>query len=305
MKPLGDGFIKLIKMVIAPIIFCTVVLGIAGTGDLKKVGRTGGLALLYFEVVSTSALILGLLIVNVVRPGAGMNVDVRTLDASAVSAYAGHGKMQSTTEFLLNVIPSTFVDAFAKGEILQVLLLAVLFGIALQRLGAHRNAGLPVHREVLRHSLRTGADDYEGGADRRFRRHGVHHRRIRSGIAALARQTHGHVLPDLPLLHFPGTRQHRPLPRLQHLEIPPLHPRGAPDRARHLVLRSRPAAHDGQDGKPRRRTLHRRPGDPGRLLLQPGRHVDLPDDGRRLRRAGDQLVHDGDRTTRCCSPFCC
>jgi aerobic C4-dicarboxylate transport protein len=139
MKPLGDGFIKLIKMVIAPIIFCTVVLGIAGTGDLKKVGKTGGLALLYFEVVSTFALILGLIIVNVVRPGAGMNVDVRTLDASAVSAYAGHGKMQSTTEFLLNVIPSTFVDAFAKGEILQVLLLAVLFGIALQRLGAHRN----------------------------------------------------------------------------------------------------------------------------------------------------------------------
>src|SRR4029077_7533091 len=89
MKPLGDGFIKLIKMVIAPIIFCTVVLGIAGTGDLKKVGRTGGLALLYFEVVSTFALILGLLIVNVVRPGAGMNVDVRTLDAGAVSAYAG------------------------------------------------------------------------------------------------------------------------------------------------------------------------------------------------------------------------
>jgi aerobic C4-dicarboxylate transport protein len=140
MKPLGDGFIKLIKMMIAPIIFCTVVLGIAGTGDLKKVGKTGGLALLYFEAVSTFALILGLVIVNVVRPGAGMNVDVRTLDAGSVSAYAGHGKMQSTAEFLLNVIPSTFVDAFAKGEILQVLLLAVLFGIALQRLGAHRNA---------------------------------------------------------------------------------------------------------------------------------------------------------------------
>ncbi|HEY1494621.1 MAG TPA: dicarboxylate/amino acid:cation symporter [Candidatus Solibacter sp.] len=139
MKPLGDGFIKLIKMVIAPIIFCTVVLGIAGTGDLKKVGRTGGLALLYFEVVSTVALILGLLIVNIVRPGAGMNVDVRALDAGAVSAYAGKGKMQSTSEFLINVIPNTFVDAFAKGEILQVLLLAVLFGIALQRLGAHRN----------------------------------------------------------------------------------------------------------------------------------------------------------------------
>ncbi len=138
MKPFGDGFIKLIKMIIAPIIFCTVVLGIAGTEDLKKVGRTGGLALLYFEVVTTLALFLGLFIVNVIRPGAGMNVDVRTLDASAVSAYTGSAKTQSTKDFLLNVIPNTFVDAFAKGEILQVLFLAVLFGIALQQLGARR-----------------------------------------------------------------------------------------------------------------------------------------------------------------------
>jgi len=136
MKPFGDGFIKLIKMIITPIIFCTVTLGIAGTGDLKKVGKTGGLALVYFEVVSTMALVLGLIVVNVIRPGSGMNVDIRTLDAGAVSAYAGQGKMQGIVEILLNIIPSTFVDAFAKGEILQVLLLAVLFGIALQHLGA-------------------------------------------------------------------------------------------------------------------------------------------------------------------------
>ena len=139
MKPFGDGFIKLIKMIIAPIIFCTVVLGIAGTGDLKKVGRTGGLALLYFEVVSTFSLLLGLLIVNVVQPGAGMNVDVQTLDASAVSAYTGPGKMQGTKDFLLGVIPTSFFDAFAKGEILQVLFLAVLCGIALQKLGGREN----------------------------------------------------------------------------------------------------------------------------------------------------------------------
>ncbi len=135
MKPLGDGFIKLIKMMIAPIIFCTVVVGIAGMEDLKKVGKTGGLALLYFEVVSSLALIVGLIIVNVVKPGAGMNVDVSTLDASAVAQYAGPGKMQTTTEFLLHIIPNTLVDAFAKGEILQVLLLAVLFGFALHRFG--------------------------------------------------------------------------------------------------------------------------------------------------------------------------
>src|SRR5450631_2017439 len=109
MKPLGDGFIKLIKMVIAPIIFCTVVLGIAGTGDLKKVGKTGGLALIYFEVVSTIALIVGLIIVNVVQPGAGMNVDVRTLDAKSIAAYADKSNVHSLTDFLLNVIPNTFV----------------------------------------------------------------------------------------------------------------------------------------------------------------------------------------------------
>jgi aerobic C4-dicarboxylate transport protein len=139
MKPFGDGFIKLIKMIIAPVIFCTVVLGIAGAEDLKKVGRTGGLALLYFEGVSTLSLILGLLVVNIVRPGAGMNVDARTLDLGAVSAYAGAGKMQTTKDFLLGIVPSTFFDAFARGEILQVLLIAVLFGIALQRLGARQN----------------------------------------------------------------------------------------------------------------------------------------------------------------------
>jgi aerobic C4-dicarboxylate transport protein len=132
MKPLGDGFVKLIKMLIAPIIFCTVVHGIAGTRDLKKVGRTGVLALIYFEVVSTLALIVGLTVVNVVKPGVGMNADPSTLDTSAVAAYATPGKMKSTTEFLMDVIPTAFVDAFAKGEILQVLLLAVLSGFALQ-----------------------------------------------------------------------------------------------------------------------------------------------------------------------------
>jgi aerobic C4-dicarboxylate transport protein len=136
MKPLGDGFIKLIKMIISPIIFTTVVLGIAGTEQLKKVGRTGGLALLYFEVVSTISLLLGVLIVNLVRPGAGMNADLRTLDTSAVAAYTGPGKMTTVKDFILNIIPTTFFDAFAKGEILQVLLLALLFGIALQQLGS-------------------------------------------------------------------------------------------------------------------------------------------------------------------------
>jgi aerobic C4-dicarboxylate transport protein len=135
MKPLGDGFIKLIKMIIAPIIFCTVVVGIAGMEDMKKVGKTGGLALLYFEVVSSIALIVGLLVINIVEPGKGMNIDVASLDAKSIAAYTAPGKMQTTTEFLLNVIPSTVVDAFAKGEILQVLLFALMFGFALHKFG--------------------------------------------------------------------------------------------------------------------------------------------------------------------------
>jgi aerobic C4-dicarboxylate transport protein len=135
MKPLGDGFIKLIKMIIAPIIFCTVVVGIAGMEDMKKVGKTGGLALLYFEIVSTLALIVGLIIVNVVQPGSGMNVDVSTLDTKSIAAYTGPGKMVGTVDFLMNIIPTSVVDAFAKGEILQVLLFAVLFGFALHRFG--------------------------------------------------------------------------------------------------------------------------------------------------------------------------
>ncbi|WP_114970494.1 dicarboxylate/amino acid:cation symporter [Rhodoferax ferrireducens] len=135
MKPLGDGFIKLIKMIIAPIIFCTVVIGIAGMEDMKKVGKTGGLALLYFEVVSSLALIVGLVIVNLVQPGAGMNIDAATLDTKAIAAYTGPGKMTGTVDFLMNIIPTSVVDAFAKGEILQVLLFAVLFGFALHRFG--------------------------------------------------------------------------------------------------------------------------------------------------------------------------
>lgn len=135
MKPLGDGFIRLIKMIIAPVIFCTVVTGIAGMEDMKKVGKTGGLALLYFEVVSTIALVIGLLIVNTVQPGVGMHVDPNTLDQAAVSAYTGPGKMQSTTEFLMNVIPNTVVGAFAEGNILQVLFFSILFGFALHKFG--------------------------------------------------------------------------------------------------------------------------------------------------------------------------
>jgi aerobic C4-dicarboxylate transport protein len=146
LKPLGDGFIALVKMLISPVIFCTVVLGIAGAGDIKKVGRVGGKALLYFEGVSTLALVIGLLIVNLVRPGAGFNVDPSTLDAKAVAAYAKTAQEQTTADFLLHIIPRTFTDAFTgSGDLLQVLLVAILFGYAMIHLG---RAGDVVHRFI-------------------------------------------------------------------------------------------------------------------------------------------------------------
>jgi aerobic C4-dicarboxylate transport protein len=145
MKPLGDGFIKLIKMIIAPVIFCTVVAGIAGMQDMKKIGRVGGKALLYFEVVSTLALAIGLIVANVIRPGDGFNADPATLDTKAIAEFTVKAKAQSTTDFVLNIIPNTAIDAFAKGDILQVLLFAILFGFALSMLGER---GKPITKLV-------------------------------------------------------------------------------------------------------------------------------------------------------------
>jgi aerobic C4-dicarboxylate transport protein len=135
MKPLGDAFIRLITMIITSVIFCTLVTGIAGMKDMKKVGRVGGKALLYFEIVSTLALLIGLIVGNVVRPGNGFNIDPATLDAKAVAEYAGQAKAQSITQFLIHIIPNTIVDAFAKGDILQVLFVSLLFGFALSIAG--------------------------------------------------------------------------------------------------------------------------------------------------------------------------
>ena len=137
MKPLGDAFIHVISMIITLIIFCTVVNGIAGMENLKKVGRVGGMALLYFEIVSTLALLIGLVVGNVVRPGSGFNVNAATLDAKAVADYAGQARAQNVTDFLMHIIPTTVVDAFAKGDILEVVFVSLLFGFALSAAGAH------------------------------------------------------------------------------------------------------------------------------------------------------------------------
>ena len=140
LKPLGDGFIKLVKMIIPVLVFCVVVHGIAGAGDLKRVGRVGVKALIYFEVVTSIALAIGLLLGFVFQPGAGMNVDPKALDASAMSAYAENASKLTgggTVDFLMKLIPTTVVQAFAAGDVLQVLLFAVLFGCALSMLGDH------------------------------------------------------------------------------------------------------------------------------------------------------------------------
>ena len=150
LKPLADGFIKLIKMLIAPIIFCTVVVGIAHVGDLKSVGRIGVKALIYFEVVTTFALFFGLLIGNLVKPGAGFNIDAETLatGADAVAKKTGDGELPHTVEFLLNIIPTSVISAFAENQLLQVLFFAVLFGLALAKFGEH---GPPVVFELIEH----------------------------------------------------------------------------------------------------------------------------------------------------------
>lgn len=140
MKPLGDAFIKLIKMIIAPVIFCTVVTGIAGMEDMKKLGRTGFYALLYFEVMSTLALVVGLLVVNLIKPGAGLHIDPATLDPAAIAAYAGPERMSGPVDFLLDIIPATLLGAFTSGNILQVLLVSLLFGFALHQVGGRDSA---------------------------------------------------------------------------------------------------------------------------------------------------------------------
>jgi aerobic C4-dicarboxylate transport protein len=152
MKPLGDAFIRLITMIITLVIFCTVVSGIAGMQDMKKVGRVGGKALLYFEILSTVALALGLIVGNVAHPGSSFNVDAKTLDAKAVSEYAGQARAQNTIDFLLHIIPTTVVDAFARGDILQVLLVALLFGFALSAAGP-RAEPLIKFFEALTHTV--------------------------------------------------------------------------------------------------------------------------------------------------------
>ncbi len=268
MKPLGDGFIKLIKMIIAPIIFCTVVTGIAGMQELDKVGRVGVKALLYFEVVSTLALIIGLCVVHVIQPGAGMNIDASTLDTQGLTAYTAAAKAQSTVDFLLNIIPASVVDAFAKGDILQVLLFSLLFGFSL---AAMRETGAQVVvfiSKISQRAVRHRGDHYEAGADRSLWRHGVHYRQIRRCVAGAAGELNGQLLSYLSAVHLRGTGNHRQVCGFQHHQIHRLYQGRAVYRARHLVLGIGAAAHHDQTGKTGLLQVRSRSGYSYRLFIQ-------------------------------------
>src|SRR5215813_1340702 len=192
LKPLGDGFISLIKMMIGPVIFCTVVHGIGSMRDLKKVGRVGVKTLFYFESVSTVALALGLLVGELLQPGKGFNIDPATLDPSAVEGYVHRAKQEGIVAHLLAIIPDTFLGAFANGDLLQVLLVSILTGFAISRLGdlgerRHRRHG----QDLLRHDPHHRAR----GADRRLRRHGLYRRGLRGGLARKSDRADRHLLP--------------------------------------------------------------------------------------------------------------
>ena len=292
LKPLGDGFIKLIKMIIAPIIFCTVVVGIAGMEDMKRVGKTGGYALLYFEIVSTIALIIGLVVINIVKPGVGMNVDPATLDTKSIAAFTAPGKMQGTVDFLLAVIPNTVVDAFAKGEMLQVLLFSVMFGFALHRFGGRGTLVFDFIEKsshvlfvIVGYIMKVAPIGAFGAMAFTIGKYGV------GSLVSLAKLM-GTFYATCFLFIFVVLGADRPRARLLDLEVHQVHQGRAADRARHLVVRVGAAAHDGQAREPRRAQVHRRAGGADRLFVQSRRHVDLPDDGGRVHRASDQHADD-------------
>ncbi len=247
MEPLGVGFIKLIRMMIGPIIFFTVVVGIASIGDMRKLGRVGMKALLYFEVVTSVALLIGLAVVNLIQPGAGMNVDAGKLDAKAIQAYAAQGQHLSSVDFVMNIIPKTFIGAFAEGEILQVLLLAILVGLALAAFGQGK-------------TLIAGCDKV---AHLMFGVIGLIMQAAPIGAFGAMAYTVGHyglktLIPLAKLMAcvyitsisfvFIVLGTIAAVTWLQHLEIHQVHQGRAAHRSRHLVLGIRAAAHHGEDG---------------------------------------------------------
>ena len=298
MEPLGDAFIKAIRALIAPIIFCTVVHGIASMADMAKVGRVALKALIYFEVLTTLALVLGLVAVNVFAPGVGMNVDLSHVDTASDAPYIGQTHSRTTTEFLLGIIPNTFIGAFAEGNVLQVLFVSVLCGFALSAMG---QAGKPL-------------TDLIGTAAQMFFRivaivmwaapigaFGAIAFTVRCRFAAVLGQAPDQLLCHLPDLHSRRALAGRAFYRHQPVQFHPLYPRRAVDRDRDHVVGNRAAAHDGKARSGRLRRERGRTCDPDRLFVQPRRHLSLSGDGGGVFGAGDQhavAAHASARTAR-------
>ena len=294
MKPLGDGFIKLIKMIIAPIIFCTVVVGIAGMEDMKKVGKTGGLrAALLRDRQHASRWSSASTIVNLVQPGAGMNIDPASLDTKArrrlhqAGPDAEHARSSCSTSSRTRV-----VDAFAKGEILQVLLFAVLFGFCLHKFGGRGTLVFDLIEKtshvlfaIVGVIMKVAPIGAFGAMAFTIGKYGV------GSLLSLGKLMATFYLTCLVFI-FVVLGLIAALARLLDPQVHPLHQGRAADRARHVVVGIGAAADDGQDGEPRRQEVGGRPRHPDRLLVQPRRHVDLPDDGRGVHRAGDQHADD-------------
>ena len=223
LKPLGDGFIQLIKMMIAPVIFCTIVHGIATIGDLKMVGRVGIKTLLYFEVISTFALIIGLIVGELAQPGSGFNIDASKLDPKGVATYVTRAKEEGIVAHLFGIIPNSFFDAFAKGDLLQVLLIAILTGIAVSgmgELGVKISAAIDIAaQDVLPHHC----DNCAGCPHWCLRRDGLHDWRLRPWIPFEPDTTHRDFLSDEHSVCIGGFGGNCPARRFFHLAVPCLH----------------------------------------------------------------------------------
>ena len=220
LAPLGEGFIKLIKMVVAPLIFLVIVTGIAKVGSMKALGRIGGQALLWFTAATTCALGLGLLVGNLVHPGSGLNIDPATLDTTALDEKTQGGHLPGGVEFIMHIIPTSVVDAFAQNNLLQVLLFAILFGVAL---ASFSESAPPVLMEVLDQALHVIFRDrrlhHVPGTSRRIRCHGVHRRQLRRRLAEILRNTHPGVLRSGTALHRPAVDRRQADYRRECVEV--------------------------------------------------------------------------------------
>ena len=302
LKIFSDAFLKLISMIVAPIVFCVVVHGIAGAGDLKKVGRVGIKALVYFEVMTTIALLVGLALAYLFGPGHGMNIDPSTLDARALSTYADNAhKLQGegVGSFLLNIIPTTSFDALARNDVLQVLFFAVIFGVSLALVGGEKGERISAFIDAVSTVL--------------FRAMGLIVRVAPLGVLGAVAYTVGKYgvgslkqLMSLVVLFYVSVAifvfavlgSRHGAGGTQHPQIPVLSARGTDHRARHGLVGRGAAADHAQARAARRQGFGRRPRYSDRLFVQSRRLLDLPDAGRGVHRAGDQ--HAAVASATCC-----